>query len=146
MAGSLHVKRLGIRAATLDTIDSSRYALVRHLEFASWGFAVNNSRGETADMERIANEMDLVTAGQEDKVITKPFEISVNRKPVEVAGPIVTGLEIKEASIQQGLPIEVSFQLALVEPDGKERIIGNVDKVDVRESKTFFATADDDNS
>ena len=97
-------------------------------------------------MKRIVNEMDLVTPGQEDEVITKPFEISVNRKPVEVAGPIVTGLEIKEASIRQGLPIEVSFQLALVEPDGKERIIGNTDKVDVRESKTFFATADDDNA
>ena len=65
-------------------------------------------------MERIVREMDAETAGQEDKVITKPFEISVNRKPVEVAGPIITGLEIKEASIQQGLPIEASFQLALV--------------------------------
>ena len=97
-------------------------------------------------MESIARDLDAEKAGAEDKVITKPFEIAVNRKPVEVAGPIVTGLEIKEASIQQGLPIEVSFQLALVEPDGKERIIGNSDKVDVRESKTFFATADDDNS
>ena len=97
-------------------------------------------------MESIVRELDAEKVGLEAKVITKPFEISVNRKPVEVAGPIVTGLEIKEASIQQGLPIEVSFQLALVEPDGKERIIGNSDKVDVRESKTFFATADDDNS
>lgn len=90
--------------------------------------------------------MDLQKLDQGDKVVTKPFEISVNRKPVEIEGPIVTGLEIKEVSIQQGLPIDVSFQLALVEPDGKERIIGNSDKVDVRESKTFFATADDDNS
>ena len=97
-------------------------------------------------MERMVRELDAETAAQEDKVIAKPFEISVNRKPVEVAEPIITGLEIKEASIQQGVPIEVSFQLALVEPDGKERIIGNSDKVDVRESKTFFATADDDNS
>ena len=66
-------------------------------------------------MESIVREMDAEKAGQDDKVITKPFEISVNRKPVEVAGPIVTGLEIKEASIKQGLPIEVSFQLAEVE-------------------------------
>lgn len=83
---------------------------------------------------------------QEDKVPTKPFEISVNRKPVEVAEPIVTGLAIKEAAIQQGLPIEPNFQLALVKPDGKECIVGNADKVDVREFKMFFATADDDNS
>ena len=84
--------------------------------------------------------------GQEDNVPTKPFEISVNRKPVAIAEPIVTGLTIKKASIQQGLPIELSFQLARVKPDGKECIVGNADKVDVREFKTFFATADDDNS
>ena len=76
----------------------------------------------------------------------KPFEISVNRKPVEVEGPVVTGLGIKEASIEQGLPIELDFQLAVVEADGKERIVGNSDKIDVREFKTFFATASDDNS
>ena len=97
-------------------------------------------------MERTVREMAADAASQKGKVITKPFQISVNRKPVEVAGPIDTGLEIKEASIKRGLPIELSFQLALIEPDGKERIIGNSDKVDVRDSKTFFATADDDNS
>ena len=110
------------------------------------GFVVNTSRDETADMGRIVREMDAATTSQEDKVTTKPFEISVNRKPVEVAGPIVTGLEIKEVSIKQGLPIGLDFQLALVEADGKERIVGNSDKVDVREFKTFFATAGDDNS
>ena len=97
-------------------------------------------------MERTVSEMDSATISQEDKVATKPFEISVNRKPVEVAGPVVTGLEIKEASVEQGLPIKLDFQLALVEADGKERVVGNSDKVDVREFKTFFATADDDNS
>ena len=90
--------------------------------------------------------MTTTTAIQEDDVLTKPFEISVNRKPVKVEGPVVTGLEIKEAAIKQGLPIERNFELALVEADGKERIVGNSDKVDVTEFKTFFATASDDNS
>ena len=90
--------------------------------------------------------MVTTTAIQEDHALTKPFEISVNRKPVEVEGPVVTGLEIKEAAIEQGLPIELDFELALVEAGGKERIIGNSDKVDVTEFKTFFATASDDNS
>ena len=102
--------------------------------------------GETAVMERIVDEKVAVPTSQEDKVPTKPFEISVNRKPVEVAEPIVTGLEIKEASIQQGLHIDVAFQLARAEPDGKQQIVGNSEKVDVREFKTFVATADDDNS
>ena len=97
-------------------------------------------------MESIVEEKVAVSINQEGKVLTKPFEISVNRKPVAVAEPIVTGLAIKEAAIQQGLPIELSFQLARVNPDGKECIVGNADKVDVREFKTFFATADDDNS
>ena len=90
--------------------------------------------------------MTTTTAIQEDDVLTKPFEIAVNRKPVEVEGPVVTGLEIKEAAIEQGLPIELDFELALVEAGGKERIVGNSDKVDVTEFKTFFATASDDNS
>ena len=90
--------------------------------------------------------MTSTVTSQEYDVSAKLFEISVNRKPVKVEGPVVTGLEIKEASIKQGLPIELDFQLALVEAGGKERIVGNSDKVDVREFKTFFATASDDNS
>lgn len=90
--------------------------------------------------------MTTKTVRQAQEVIEKPFQISVNRKPVEVDGPVLTGMEIKEASIKQGLAIELDFQLAIVESDGKERIVGNADKIDVREFKTFFATASDDNS
>ena len=76
----------------------------------------------------------------------KLFPISVNRKPVEVGEPLITGLEIKEVSIKQGVAIELDFQLAKLGADGKHRIVGDSDKVDVREFKTFFATAGDDNS
>ena len=74
------------------------------------------------------------------------FLISVNKKPVHVDGPSTTGLEIKEAAIKQGVPIELDFLLAKVGPDDKEPIIGDDDKVDVTEFKTFTATAPDDNS
>ena len=74
------------------------------------------------------------------------FPISVNRKPVEVGEPLITGLEIKETSIEQGVAIDLDFQLAKLDADGKHRIVGDSDKVDVREYKTFFATAGDDNS
>ena len=76
----------------------------------------------------------------------KTFEVSVNRKPVTVAETIVTGLQIKEAAIGQGIAIELGFQLARVADDGTHVIIGNQDKVDVTEFKTFFATRVDDNS
>ncbi len=95
-------------------------------------------------MERIARQMTATTTSQEYDVLTKPFLVSVNNKPVEE--PLVTGLEIKEASIEQGVAIQLDFQLAVVEADGKQRIVGDSDKVDVHEFKTFFATASDDNS
>ena len=74
------------------------------------------------------------------------FPISVNRKPVEVGEPLITGLEIKESAIKQGVAIELDFRLAKVDVDGKHRIVGGSEKVDVLEFKTFFATAGDDNS
>ena len=86
------------------------------------------------------------TSKHEDEVFEKPFLISVNNKPVGVNEPLMTGIEIKEASIKQGVAIELDFQLAVVEADGKQRIIGDSDKVDVGEFKTFYATAGDDNS
>ena len=77
---------------------------------------------------------------------TGKYPIRVNRKPVGVDDALPTGLEIKEAAIAQGVAIELDFQLARVELDGKHRIVGDSDKVDVLEFKTFFATAADDNS
>ena len=74
------------------------------------------------------------------------FPISVNRKPVEVGEPLITGIEIKETAIKQGVAIELDFQLAKVDADGKHRIVGDSDKVDVLEFKAFFATAGDDNA
>ena len=75
-----------------------------------------------------------------------PFPVSVNHKPVEVKAQLSTGREIKEAAIEQGVAIKLDFQLAKVGLDGKQQIVGDADKVDVLEFKTFFATAGDDNS
>ena len=88
----------------------------------------------------------ITTTSRRDEELTKPFEISVNNKPVQLDEPFVTGLEIKEASIRQGVSIELDFQLAKVADDGKQPLVGDSDKVDVREFKTFVATAGDDNS
>ena len=90
--------------------------------------------------------MTQMTTSISKPTFDKPFEISVNRKPVWTDESIVTGLQIKEAAISQGVIIGLDFQLAAVENDGKHRIIGDSEKVDVLEDKTFFATAGDDNS
>ena len=87
----------------------------------------------------------VATQQAEDKQGEK-FPIQVNRKPVDVDESLITGLEIKEAAIEQGVSIELDFQLAKVDPDGKHEIVGDSDKVDVSEFKTFFATRGDDNS
>ena len=90
--------------------------------------------------------MSSMTTSQVQEEVKQKFSISVNRKPVEVKGRLVSGLEIKEASVEQGVAIQLEFQLAKVGPDGKHLIVGDDEKVDVSEFKTFFATASDDNS
>ena len=90
--------------------------------------------------------MTSATVHSEEQVITKPFVISVNKKPVQVEEPLVTGLQIKKAAIDQGVAIKLDFQLAAVGEDGEHLIKGDSEKIDVREFKTFYATAGDDNS
>ena len=90
--------------------------------------------------------MTEIVNSQVADLLTKPFEISVNKKPVSLTEPIVTGLEIKQAAIDQGVSIDLTFRMVRVEADGKRPPVNNADKVDVREFKTFIAIASDDNS
>lgn len=73
-------------------------------------------------------------------------QISVNKKPVNVAGPRVTGLQIKEAAIAQGVAIQPSFQLSEELGNRQRRIVGDNDVVTVHKGSKFFAVAGDDNS
>lgn len=73
-------------------------------------------------------------------------EIAVNNKPVKVPGPRVTGLEIKQAAITQGVVIELDFQLAEIKKHGEHQILGDDDVVTVNKNSKFVATAADDNS
>ncbi|MFF5039902.1 MULTISPECIES: multiubiquitin domain-containing protein [Streptomyces] len=72
--------------------------------------------------------------------------ITVNNKTVEVIGPRVTGLQIKEAAIAQGVQIELDFQLSQELPSGETRIVGDTDVVTVNKNSVFTAVAGDDNS
>ncbi|MYA84695.1 MAG: hypothetical protein F4Y12_03820 [Acidimicrobiaceae bacterium] len=90
-----------------------------------------------------------MTSAETTEVVERsawPVFITVNRKEVKVDGPKVSGLDIKKAAIEQGLEIKLDFKLAEETADGKERIIGDADIVEVTEKSVFWATAGDDNS
>lgn len=72
--------------------------------------------------------------------------ITVNEKPVTVTGPKVTGLQIKEAAIAQGVQISMDFQLSEELPNGRTRIVGDADEITVNKHSRFDAVAGDDNS
>ena len=72
--------------------------------------------------------------------------ITVNEAPVDILGPQVTGLQIKEAAISQGVPIELTFVLSEELPHHRTRIVGDADVVTVNPTSRFLANANDDNS
>jgi hypothetical protein len=85
-------------------------------------------------------------AEEADKKPKKTIEITVNNKPVVIADKKITGYEIKQAAIEQGVSIELDFQLALILAKGRQ-IIGDSDELVITQKKdNFIATAADDNS
>lgn len=72
--------------------------------------------------------------------------ITVNNKPVTVMRPKITGLQIKEAAIAQGLQIELDFLVSEELPSGETQIVGDSDVVTVNKHSKFTAVAGDDNS
>lgn len=72
--------------------------------------------------------------------------IHVNNQPITVDGPRLTGLQIKEAAIAQGVSIGLDFVLSKLNPNGRPEIVGNADVVTVNKNSKFTATDDDDDS
>lgn len=72
--------------------------------------------------------------------------IHVNNKPVTVIGSRQSGLKIKQAAIDQGIPIKLDFVLSEIGPSDKSRIVGDEDDVTVNKNSRFRAVDNDDNS
>lgn len=72
--------------------------------------------------------------------------ITINNKPVTVVGPRLTGREIKQAAIEQGLAIKIEFILSELLPNGRAQIVGDDDPVTVNKNSKFTANDDDDDS
>jgi hypothetical protein len=65
--------------------------------------------------------------------------VSVNDRPVKFKLHEATGHAIKRAAIDQGVPIEESFLLFERLPDGGRRLVGNDERVHLRNDIHFHA-------
>lgn len=72
--------------------------------------------------------------------------VTVNEQPVRLHGETATGSEIKAAAIAQGVHIQPNFVLQEELPNGTSKVIGDNDRVHLREHLRFTAIAPDDNS
>lgn len=76
------------------------------------------------------------------KIVT----VKVNNKPVTFPDHKVTGLEIKQTAIQQGVAIQEDFNLFRVKGGGKLDPVADDERVTLHKDEEFRATAPDDNS
>lgn len=104
---------------------------------------INDSGMESGKESQVAE--DVKTA--EDKAAEpKKVAIEVNGHKVEMLEGPASGLEIKEAAVKQGVGITVKFVLQQEMPNGTGKVIGDDDKVLIREHMSFTAIEPDDNS
>lgn len=71
--------------------------------------------------------------------------VHVNSQSVQLPKAELTGLEIKQAAIQQGVDIQENFQLSIRRGSHYE-VIGDADPVKIHQGQEFLAVAPDDNS
>ena len=90
--------------------------------------------------------MSQSVGGPAREVGERPVPVEVNTKPVKVDGPTATGLQIKQAAIEQGVSIQIDFHLSVMGSDGKEDPVGDDESVELHSGLKFFAIAGDDNS
>jgi hypothetical protein len=97
---------------------------------------------------RVVGNEDRVRLSEQMRFIAREpvIVVTVNEQPVKLQGHSATGAEIKAAAIAQGVHIQQNFVLQEELPNGTSRIVGDGDKVHLREHLRFTAIAPDDNS
>jgi len=76
----------------------------------------------------------------------KPVTVHVNEKPVSLPDRTATGLQIKQAAKDQGVPIEAEFILVEEFGEGRTKVVGDSDEIHLEPSNRFLANDGDDNS
>ena len=94
----------------------------------------------------VSREAEDAKAAADPGAEPKKVEIEVNGNKVEMLEGPASGLEIKQAAIQQGVGIKENFVLQQEMPNGTGKVIGDDDKVVIREHLSFTAIEPDDNS
>lgn len=76
------------------------------------------------------------------------IEIHVNDKAVNMVGRFHTGMEIKQAAKNQGVPIQLDFVLSVEHGAGHDqtRVVGDDEVVKISKHSRFCAIDNDDNS
>ncbi|MFF2389379.1 multiubiquitin domain-containing protein [Agromyces sp. NPDC058104] len=81
------------------------------------------------------------------KPAPKLVQVIFNKtKTIELPKGKLTGLEIKQHAINQGVQIQLSYVLFLIKNKNHRQVIGDTDVVTIREGLEFAAVTDDDNS
>ncbi|WP_194820972.1 multiubiquitin domain-containing protein [Micromonospora sp. S-DT3-3-22] len=75
----------------------------------------------------------------------RTIRVSVNNQQVELPERRVTGRDIKQAAVAQGVHIQPNFQLS-VKRGNRYEVIGDDDTITVHPHQEFLAVAPDDNS
>lgn len=89
------------------------------------------------------------TEAQDDrseKARDRTVTVTANDQPVVLEDRHQTGAEIKASAITAGVPIQHDFVLSEVRPNGKQRIIADDERVNVKDGDAFWAIPGDDNS
>jgi hypothetical protein len=81
-----------------------------------------------------------------DKHGDKSVDVFVNEHPVKLADKHQTGLSIKAAALAQGVAVGPDFVLSVERGHGKTEIIGDSERITVKEGDRFLAIPNDDNS
>jgi hypothetical protein len=76
---------------------------------------------------------------------SSPIPVTINNQTVQLPEREMTGLEIKQAAAEQGLPIDTGFQLS-VKHGPRYDVIGDTDTVRIHRNLEFLAVPPDDNS
>ena len=89
----------------------------------------------------MASEPEVNKVGDDGKV-----EVTVNDKPVFLFGAKQTGASIKKAAIEHGVNIKEDFVLSIELGDGKTKLVGDDEHIEVYDGERFLAIENDDNS
>ncbi len=75
----------------------------------------------------------------------RTIPVTINNQTVQLPEREMTGLEIKQAAAEQGLPIDTGFQLS-VKHGHRYDVVGDTDTTRIHHNLEFLAVPPDDNS